>query len=149
MFRSVTRDGVTKTTIYPDSVLELHDGTPVVCIVMGRTRVAARQGVTSHFLHTDVAGSTRFITDDAGAVVATIAAQPFGAIGPANADEALFQYALHPIDPESGLVYMGRRYYAPEVASFISPDPVALFAPEQPANTPAGLLAYATRRTIR
>ena len=34
-----------------------------------------------------------------------------------------WRYASKRLDPETGFVYFGRRYYDPEIASWISPDP--------------------------
>jgi RHS repeat-associated protein len=61
----------------------------------------------------------------------------------------LFGFQGHPIDPETGLVYIRNRYYDPEMGRFVSTDPMGYvdgpslytFASNNPANLgdPSGL----------
>src|SRR5712671_3734124 len=66
------------------------------------------------FYHPDHMGSTSVITDTAGAVVEESANYPFGATrvhtAPPGVEEA-YQFAQKERDAESGLDYVGARYY--------------------------------------
>ena len=81
-----------------------------------------------YFRHDDERGTTRLITDRAGAVVAQMEWDPFGLpiIDPLGAGPA----AVHPAAafmgrtwvPEIGLYYFGARWYDPATARFLTPD---------------------------
>ncbi|MEM7482129.1 MAG: RHS repeat-associated core domain-containing protein [Acidobacteriota bacterium] len=97
----------------------------------GDRQVAAEQagGETRHF-HLDHLGTTRLITDEAGARVTLNTYYPFGGyteIPAAGAEE--LQFTGHERDAngpvEGDLDYMHARYYSPLFGRFLSVDPVA------------------------
>jgi RHS repeat-associated protein len=77
-----------------------------------------------HYYHQDQLGSTRAITDSTGAVTNTATYDPYG--NPTNQTGALpnpFGYAGQYTDPETGFIYLRNRYYDPQTANFLTPDP--------------------------
>jgi RHS repeat-associated protein len=62
-----------------------------------------------------------------GAEVASYEYDPFGKIIAKSgllADDFNFRFASYFYDKETGLVYMGMRYYSPEFARFMNRDPI-------------------------
>ena len=78
----------------------------------------------TYFLHTDMLGSIRAITDSVGQVAARFDYEPFGLLieesSPASAGGE--RYTGKPLDAELGLYYFGARYYDPELGRFITAD---------------------------
>lgn len=85
------------------------------------------------FVHGDVQGTTRMITDENGQVVAEYEYDAFGELigvnenavvgGAAGATEGTdYLYTNQENDEESGLMYYNARYYNPEVGRFMSRD---------------------------
>jgi RHS repeat-associated protein len=65
------------------------------------------------------------MTDEGGAVVARYDYKPFGATADATGTVTSdIQFTGHRTDAENGMIYMNARYYDPQIARFISPDPV-------------------------
>ena len=82
----------------------------------------------------DTVGSTSFVIDhDTGELVERVTYQPFGGVesdyrpsprwGSFRED---LRYTGHWDDAQVGLVYFGARYYSPQLARFISPDPLTV-----------------------
>ncbi|WP_240908300.1 RHS repeat-associated core domain-containing protein [Stenotrophomonas pavanii] len=91
---------------------------------------AGAQTVT--YLHTDALGSVVAESDAAGNITRRVAHDPYGAtIGGAPADGP--GYTGHVSDATTGLSYMEQRYYDPELAFFLSVDPIPA-DPESGAN---------------
>jgi RHS repeat-associated protein len=80
------------------------------------------------YLHTDVIGSVRTVTDDTGQVIGSADYTPFGAVVPDNPGIAAssvtrFGFAGEYTDA-TGLIYLRARYYDPDTAQFLSTDPL-------------------------
>jgi RHS repeat-associated protein len=92
--------------------------------------LAAKQSPVSNpekklFYHNDHLGGVNVITDITGVKVQLNEYDPWGKVSrtEGNVDpEKRFTGQI--LDPESGLYYYGARYYDPELARFISPDPI-------------------------
>ena len=87
-----------------------------------RTNSAAGEKLT--YLHYDALKTLAAVSDANGAVVKRHFWSPYGepdSLPESNAPG----YSGHLSDPDSGLIYMGQRYYDPKLARFISPDPLA------------------------
>jgi RHS repeat-associated protein len=110
---------------------------------LGAVRVAIVAGGVTRFVHPDPLGSTSFFTDAAGTRIAAIAYRPFGNVATSSGGVDRRTFSVHPFDAESGLVYMRRRYYAPEIGRFLTPDPLALYRPSQSLHNPKALHPYA------
>jgi RHS repeat-associated protein len=79
----------------------------------------------TYFLHTDMLGSIKAVTDSTGQVVARFDYEPFGLLieesSPASTGGG--RYTGKPLDAELGLYYFGARYYDPGLGRFITADP--------------------------
>lgn len=103
-------------------------------LVMGVLAPHARAQTTSiTFFHNDVLGSPAVATDASGAVVWKESYLPYGhrLQAPAAAANNKLWYAGKQLDPNTGLSYMGARYYSPVVGRFMGMDPKE-FSPENP-----------------
>ncbi|MER7707803.1 RHS repeat-associated core domain-containing protein [Kitasatospora sp. NPDC097605] len=78
---------------------------------------------TQWYFH-DQLGSTRALTDTAGAVVGSFAYTPYGApAGQSGTVSTPLRYSGQYTDAESGLIYLRARYYDPATAQFLTVDP--------------------------
>jgi RHS repeat-associated protein len=96
-------------------------------------------GSTFLYYHQDQLGSTRAITDAAGAVKATYTYDAYGSVSACTGTTVtvngsnictgtilvsnLLRYAGQYTDAESGLIYLRARYYDPATGQFLSRDP--------------------------
>src|SRR5262249_34962772 len=130
-------------TLFVAREVEIRGGVPAVFVTLGGRRVAIGRPPPTEFVHTDYAGSTGFFTDPAGTKIASIAYRPFGNVAKTSGPLDDRTYGYHPFDAESGLFYMRRRYYAPEIGRFLTPDPLSLYQPQKFASNPKTLHPYA------
>ena len=82
---------------------------------------------TVRYYHTDALGSVRAVTDQAGNVVERHDYLPFGGEWNPQGGEQPRRFAGKERDGETGLDYLGARYYASPTARFTSVDPVFTF----------------------
>ena len=104
---------------------------------------------TTLFYHHDQLGSTRILTDAAGAVQRTISYDPYGTVRSSTGTATpLLGYAGGETDAESGFLYLRERYFDPATGQFVSRDPLVgvtgqpySYAGNSPTNAtdPAGL----------
>ena len=84
------------------------------------------QAATITYFHNDFAGSPIAATDASGQVIWRESYRPYGErltnVATSSANKLWFTSRRQ--DAESGLVYMGARYYDPVMGRFISTDPV-------------------------
>lgn len=111
--------------INADVHFEFHDGAPVQWITFGGKRILAVTNSSAVYLHYDLIGTPTLYTDLAGAQARRIALSPYGVLrfdsgATGLTDEA--RVGSQPLDGESGLICLGRRYYDPRLGRFISPD---------------------------
>ncbi|CAN7425089.1 EndoU domain-containing protein [Acidovorax sp. LjRoot74] len=103
-------------------------------LVLGVLAPQARAQTTSiTFFHNDVLGSPAVATDANGAVVWKESYLPYGhrLQAPAAGANNKLWYAGKQLDPNTGLSYMGARYYSPVVGRFMGMDPKGI-VPEDP-----------------
>ena len=105
----------------------------LVCfgLLMLTQQVAAQESVT--YYHNDLLGSPVAATDKSGAVLWRRHYAPFGVEVASEGEGAAKErkgYTGHVMDKDTGLVYMGARYYSPELGVFYGYDP----APVDPAK---------------
>jgi len=74
------------------------------------------------YRHLDFRGNVKFVSDDAGEVVAHYRYAPFGLDAVFGADTDPVRFAARPEIGE--LMLLGARVYDPAVARFLSPDPL-------------------------
>jgi RHS repeat-associated protein len=125
----VDNNGAIRRTLFVERLVEIRDGQPTYFVWLGHMRVAIAGGGATRFVHSDYLGSTSFFTDGQGTKIAAIAYRPFGNVDSSTGNVDLRTFSVHPFDVETGLYYMRRRYYAPEIGRFITPDPIAIYKP--------------------
>ena len=129
--RRVKKYGPLGQVLYPFAGYEIGpDGTKTKYFRAGTELVAAKQSPVVNpekklFYHNDHLGGVNVITDINAARVQLNEYDPWGKVSrtEGNVDpEKRFTGQI--LDPESGLYYYGARYYDPDLARFISPDPI-------------------------
>lgn len=117
-----------KTTVYVGSLYEETNGKKTKFVYLGSTRVAAVTDETVAVYHGNHLGSTNIITNAAGAATKHIWYEPFGSQHEvpfnASAPEVFYSYTGHKYDDETGLLYLGARYYDPKLGRFITADTI-------------------------
>lgn len=84
-------------------------------------------GTTPYYVHSNMLGSTRKLTDASGAVQQNYDYDPYG--NPISLSVSVvnpFQFAGQYGDSESGLYYMRARYYEPSSGQFVARDPAVV-----------------------
>ncbi|KAK0317610.1 hypothetical protein LTR82_011379 [Friedmanniomyces endolithicus] len=92
-------------------------------------RSAGMQTRLVRFQYSDYVHSVYMELDEAGAVVSYNEYTPYGSTTHRSLNghaPKRFGFAGKELDGEDGLIYFGRRYYAPWLARWISPDPIGL-----------------------
>ncbi|WP_428986758.1 RHS repeat domain-containing protein [Stenotrophomonas lactitubi] len=87
-------------------------------------RTSSSAGATLTYLHHDALNTLAATSGTNGAVLTRHFWSPYGEADAAPAAK-IPGYSGHLADVDTGLVYMGRRYYDPQLARFISTDPLA------------------------
>lgn len=133
---SVTDNGVTTERIYlqgalPSVAAEYVNGQlKERHIVVGAVRIAdvAATPSSSRYYHADLIGSTRLVTDGAGAIVDRRAYKAFGEarVGNETTSSAGYVGTLGVETDPTGLLFMRNRYYSPALGRFIQMDPSEL-----------------------
>ncbi len=81
------------------------------------------EGTTASYYHQDALGSTRAVTDGSGAIVWATQYNPFGLeYGTSTSGDAKLRFPGQWRDAPTGLYYLFRRFYDPEVGRFLSQD---------------------------
>ncbi|WP_139093441.1 RHS repeat domain-containing protein [Delftia sp. JD2] len=96
------------------------------------TTPGALAQATVTYFHNDAAGTPWLATNQSGAVLWKENYLPYGyrqKVEPASADNKLW-FAGRPYDPDTGMTYMGARYYMPLLGRFTGMDPKEM-NPEQ------------------
>ena len=87
------------------------------------------QAAVTYAYYTDALGSVVAITSPSGAVVATYAYDPYGAVTQVGGSDAALaernplRYRAYYHDTATGRYYLPARYYDPDTMRFLSPDP--------------------------
>ncbi|MEW6221663.1 MAG: hypothetical protein AB1634_19320, partial [Thermodesulfobacteriota bacterium] len=111
--RRVEKSGPAGTSKYFGRLVEVDDGQLVQYYYAGPMLIAKKQGGNKTWFHSDHLGSVRLMTNASGTVVKRYEYAAFGETiaetsgGPANERG----FTGHVSDPETGLIYMGARYY--------------------------------------
>ena len=104
--------------------LLLGDGTTRYLYGPGDLPVAEITGTTVRYLHVDQAGSVRTVTNTSGTVAATATWDAYGVRLAASGTPSRLGWQGQYTDPDTGLVYLRARYYDPNTATFLTPDPL-------------------------
>ena len=135
--------GSVRLTQYVGSQAEIRDGVASHFVTFGGLRIAVLTGAQTVFLHNNPTGTSTLFTGADGERAGQVDVRPFGNEASRSGTVDFQTFGLHSVDPESGLVYMRRRYYAPAIGRFLTPDLMALHQPERFVHHPAGLQLYA------
>ena len=94
-------------------------------VAVGMAALAASAGTITYY-HNDFAGSPVAATNESGQVVWRESYRPYGErlVHSAASSGNDIWFTSRRQDAETGLVYMGARYYDPVAGRFVSPDPV-------------------------
>jgi len=80
-------------------------------------------GTTASYYHQDHLGSTRAVTDSAGAIVWATQYKPFGLeYSTSGSGDSKLRFTGQWKDATTGLYYLFRRFYDPEIGRFLSQD---------------------------
>ncbi|HEY3357488.1 MAG TPA: RHS repeat-associated core domain-containing protein [Polyangia bacterium] len=133
-------------TQYVGALYELRAWVPTKYYFAGGTRVAkSTYGIVTYF-HADHLGSTRLMTDSAGAEVKRYEYAPYGkVISEAGSVPDSHRFTGQVTDDETGLVFFNARYYDPDLGRFIGPDS---FVPDASSPQQLDLYAYANNSPI-
>jgi RHS repeat-associated protein len=113
-------------------------------VTLGGVRLAQLRGGDLTVFHNDPQGTVRFVTNATGHRATPISYYPFGTRrgGDDGDGSTVRTYVLHEFDRHAGLYCMGRRWYAPEIGRFLTPDPLYLHRPEKADGDPRPLHLY-------
>ena len=117
-------------------VLEEHDSVSglVARYTLGTTRLAMTRGATASFFQTDALGSTRLLTNAAGATSDAYGYDAFGGTTMAVGSTAnTFRFAGEEQDADHDLYNLRARWMDPSTGRFVSRDPFAGIA-ERPVS---------------
>jgi len=97
-------------------------------IFIGLLSLNAQAGVEITYIHNDALGSPVAGTDEQGNVKWRSHYQPYGeeVLGERQLFGVRTGYTGHRDDPETGLTYMGARYYSPTLGRFMGVDPAGV-----------------------
>jgi RHS repeat-associated protein len=107
--------------------LLLQDGDHTYLYGPDATPIAQIETATGdvEYLHHDLTGSTRALTDDTGQTVATRTYNPYGATtATTGTATSRFGYAGEYTEPATGLIYLRARHYDPTTGQFLTRDPL-------------------------
>ncbi len=131
--------GHVSRTLFVGALVEIRDDKPAYFVRLGHLRVAIVFDGNTRFVHDDYLGNSAFFTDGAGTKIAAIVYHPFGNVFSSSGNVDFRTFGAHPFDAESGFFYMRKRYYAPEIGRFLTPDPLAIYQAEKFLNNPKAL----------
>ncbi|MEZ5559641.1 MAG: RHS repeat-associated core domain-containing protein [Pseudomonadales bacterium] len=108
-------------------LLELDGvGNTQASYVYGHGPVRMQRGVQDSYFHPDALGSTRLLTNGAGAVTDSYAYDAWGnSAGSSGSTPNEIRFAGERQDPTTNLYYLRARYLDPEILRFITRDPYA------------------------
>lgn len=97
-----------------------------ICLLGSNTSFAQQQVLSTTYYHTDAAGSPVVATDENGDVKWREQYRPYGdkMVDDLAAEDNTRGFTGHKFDRETGLTYMGARYYDPIVGRFMAIDPI-------------------------
>ncbi len=117
--------GTTRRYLGDDYEVDVTAGTATKYVSIAGTLVARAEGSTPYWVHTDPQGSVQAVTDASGNEVHRKKYAAFGEVLSAGGSLAREPRGFTgQREDAAGLVYLHSRYYDPELARFVSPNPV-------------------------
>ncbi len=157
IYKKVAEGQVESLTLYPSPMIHVEAAGTEFYLFLGDQRlirVPANDSQKWYLSLIDHLGSPEVVLDDLGQAVEEFAFTPFGqklalnpdsahsSSGRTSASATKYLYAGEYLDEETGLYYMGARYYHPGLGQFISPDPLFLARPELCTSSPLECSLY-------
>jgi RHS repeat-associated protein len=104
---------------------------PLPSVVHAQSNPTGPAPIGTVFYHVDHLGTPRILTDQTGAVIEYLATDPYGVPysvydgnrTPKTSSRSDFQFTGHRAVDSAGLIYMGARFFDPELGQFLSHDP--------------------------
>jgi len=140
--KRVSDNGTETDTKFLGNYAEIRNGSLAKFVLLGQLRIAVIWNGHHETIHSNSLGSSTFFTDAQGNKLSEIAYQPFGNVKSKNGLLTSQMFAMQYCDSESGLHYVGRRWYSPEIGRFTTPDPMVLYRPEQMMDSLIQLCPY-------
>lgn len=127
--QSRTEDGLTRQFTWSNLggiPLLLDDGQHSYVYGPSLTPLAQVDDVTSEieYLHADLLGTPRLVTDDAGEAVGTSTFDAFGTLGAHSGVQSAFGFTGNLFDAVTGLLYLRARDYDAATGQFLTVDPL-------------------------
>ena len=142
--RKLVTDGpASSDTIFIADEAEYRNSSKAYFYNIGKVRLGVMINGVKSFVHNNYLGSSSFFTDTSGTKIRSIGYKPYGNLQGSGTDTSHTTFAAHPFDEESGLYYMQKRYYAPEIGRFVSADLVAVYLPKEIVGDPVSMHCYA------
>ena len=97
-------------------------------LVLASILTGAARADTITYFHNDLSGSPVAATDASGRLLWKETYRPYGErlLNGAGPDANWLWFAGQPQDPDTGLSYLGARYYSPRLGRFVGIDPKAV-----------------------
>jgi RHS repeat-associated protein len=76
------------------------------------------------YMHGDVLGSVRLLTDPSGQILSSMRYTPFGEVEATSGPNSVFGFTGEPSDPSGDLLYLRARFYHPALGRFLTPDSI-------------------------
>jgi RHS repeat-associated protein len=109
-------------------------GALIAAFVYGDDLISMARGGQTAFYHFDAVGSTRLLTDLAGAVTDTYDYDAFGTLlARTGSTDNPFLFAGQALDANTGFYYLRARFYQPSTGRFLSVDPFQGLALDPPS----------------
>lgn len=133
----VKRVSATDISYYPSDEYDVTNGIATMYIRVNSHSIAKIVGGITYWLHDDHLGNPVVVADESG-VVQRFGYRPYGErFGAMNSHEESTGFLGARVDPDSGLVHLGARWYDPALGVFVSADP------SDPTADGVGLNRYA------
>jgi RHS repeat-associated protein len=106
--------------------LLLSDGEHSYIYGVSSTPIAQVDEATGavQYLHSDLLGTPRLVTDAGGSQVGTSTVDAFGSLTTHSGVQSAFGFTGNWTDPDTGLLYLRARDYDPETGQFLTVDPL-------------------------
>ncbi|HEY3356583.1 MAG TPA: RHS repeat-associated core domain-containing protein [Polyangia bacterium] len=142
----VKKVGPSGTAVYVGGVYEKRGTAVVKYYLAGALRVAKRDANGNSYFHADHLGSTRLITNQAGAEVQRYEYAAYGAaLSQSGTRPDSHRFTGQEADDETGLMFYQARYYDPALGRFLQPDSLV---PSMNSPQQLDLYAYANNSPI-
>lgn len=116
------------TTVFMGQMYEQTGTVKTKVVFLNGQKAVSIVGDQILYTHSDHLGGANVVTDEAGNVKEITEYAPFGEIARQDRygtpeETARWYFAGHYLDQETGLTYMGARYYSSSLGRFITADP--------------------------